>query len=54
LKANHPIALKAASNQFRKNNPAGGVMIITGSITSFVPAHEGVYVYAACKYAVSL
>jgi short-subunit dehydrogenase len=37
---------------FKQNNPVGGVVILTGSITSFVPAHEGMYVYAASKYAV--
>jgi len=48
-------ALKAAAYHFRENkNPVGGVAIVTGSITSFLPAHEGVYVYAAAKYGVPL
>jgi len=47
-----PLGVKAAAYYFRRNTPMGGVVVLTGSITSFVPAHEGAYVYAATKYGV--
>jgi len=45
--------VKAALYHFRRNTPSGGVVVMTGSITSYVPSHEGVYVYGACKYGVN-
>jgi len=44
--------IKAALYHFRRNTPQGGVIILTGSITSYLPAHPGSYQYTATKYAI--
>ncbi|KAF2183902.1 NAD(P)-binding protein, partial [Zopfia rhizophila CBS 207.26] len=44
--------VKAALYHFRRNKPQGGALVLTGSITSYLPAHIGGYQYAVSKHGV--
>jgi len=44
------MTVKVALYYFRRNDPQGGVIVVTGSITSFMPSHHGIYLYTCTKY----